>query len=114
LSAIAKVSTVIAMAEQRSHHIASVVVATAAALRTDLIRTAQRTAQLMCEIAITRENAAAHYRHMAREAGPDSVRYLQHAAKLDQDAARARRFAAQEHQQVNEWQQRDAPQSAST
>lgn len=106
LSATAEAGTVDAMVEQRSHYIASDVLANAAALRADLIRTAQRTAQLMCEIALTREGAAAHYRHMAGKAGADAAQFLQHAAQLDQAAERARRFAALEYQQVNEWQQR--------
>jgi hypothetical protein len=108
LSATAEVGTVSAMVEQRSHYIASDVLANAAALRADLIRTAQRTAQLMCEIALTRDSVAAHYRQMAGDAGPDAAQFLQHAAQLDQAAERARRFAALEYQQVNEWQQRDA------
>ena len=62
------------MVEQRSHYIASDVLANAAALRADLLRTAQRTAQLMCEIALTRENVAAHYRQPITSFTSDRVR----------------------------------------
>jgi hypothetical protein len=62
----------------------------------------------MCEIALTRDSVAAHYRQMAGDAGPDAAQFLQHATQLDQAAERARRFAALEYQQDNEWQQRDA------
>jgi hypothetical protein len=43
------------MVEHRSHYVASDLLANAAALHADIIRTAQRTAQLICEIALTRK-----------------------------------------------------------
>jgi hypothetical protein len=71
-SATAEVGTVSAMVAHRPHYVASDLLANAAALHADIIRTAQRTAQLMCEIALTR-NVAAHHRQMAGEAWPDSA-----------------------------------------
>jgi hypothetical protein len=41
---------------------------------------------------------------MARHEGPQRLRYLQHAARLDEGAARARQFAAHELEQIDKWQ----------
>ena len=84
----------ITMAKQRTDYTA---IDTAVALRADLIRVARRTAELIDTIAATYTKAAATYRHMAHQRGPDGLRYRQHAARLDHRAARARRFAQQEH-----------------
>lgn len=91
------------MADQHAPDMAAVSTA-AATLRADLIRTAQNVVQLMGEVAIAREHAAASYRQMARGGGPDSVRYLQHAAQLHQDAARARHVAEEELEQLAKWE----------
>ena len=91
------------MADQHIPDVAAVVTA-AATLRADLIRTAQNVVQLMGEVATAREHAAASYRQMARGLGPDSARYLQHAAQLHQDADRARRIAEEELEQLAKWQ----------
>jgi hypothetical protein len=88
--------------------------AAAADLRASLIQTAQHTTQVMDEIATARENAAANYRHMARDGGPDSARYLQQAEQLDDSAARARRFAEEELGQIASWQQPDGEQDTAS
>jgi hypothetical protein len=79
-----------------------------AVLRAELIHTARSTVRVMRDLAAARENAAASYRRMARHEGPHRLRYLQHAAQLDEAAARARQFAAHELEQIDKWQQRDA------
>ena len=78
-------------------------------LQDELIRVAIRTAQLMQELAVSRERLAASYRRMAKSNGPRRLRYLQHAAELDHSARRARRFAEYEQQQVVIWQQGPHP-----
>lgn len=97
----AGVRIVIAMGKPRSVH---TVAATAAALRVDLIRTAQHTAQIMHKIATTYTKAAATYRRMARQQGRPTLRYQQHAAWLDQRATRARQFAEHERHQSDQQQ----------
>ncbi|MGH4026159.1 MAG: hypothetical protein ACRDRV_16415 [Pseudonocardiaceae bacterium] len=91
--------------EQHAHRAAA---ANAAALRAALIQSAERAVQVMGEIATVREGAAANYRRMARAGGPDAVRYLQQAEQFDVSAARARRFAEKELEQIVQWRQLDS------
>lgn len=76
-----------------------------ALLRAELLRVTRRTAQLMEDIAASRERLAASYRQMAMRDGPRQRRYLEHAEELDRSAQRARRFAEYEKQQLSAWQQ---------
>lgn len=99
--------------EQHADHTAAFA-KDAADLRASLIQTARHTIQVMDEIATTRENAAANYRHMARDGGPDSARYLQQAEQLDDSAARARRFVEEELGQIASWQQPDGEQDTAS
>lgn len=78
------------MAKQHSPYAAA---DAAADLRAHLNRVARHTPQVMFGIAATYTNAAATYRHMARQRGSGSLRFYQHAARIDQRAAKARRFA---------------------
>lgn len=87
------------MAKQHPDYIAA---DAAAALRADLIRVAQRTAEVMLAIATTYTKAAATYRRMAPHRGDGGLRFHQHAKRLDQRAARARRLAEGECQQINQ------------
>lgn len=73
----------------------------AAAARADTVDLAQRTAQIMVAIAATYTKAAATYRRLAHQRGLDGGRFHQHAARLDQRAARARRFAECERDYSN-------------
>lgn len=73
----------------------------AAALRADTVDLARQTAQIMVAIATTYTQAAATYRHLAHQRGQDRWRFHQHAARLDRRAARARRFAEEEHDYSN-------------
>lgn len=86
------------MVESRFRDAVKAILVTAAPMRTASFRVAQ----VMRELATARETAAARYRHMARDGGPNSVGYLQHAAQLDLSAARARRFAEREQVQMSE------------
>jgi hypothetical protein len=88
------------MAQEYSRY---AVIDTAASLRADLIRATQRTAQLMVMLATTYTKTAATYRRMAQQRGADGLRHLQHAARLEQRAAKARRFAEWERHQINQW-----------
>ena len=97
------------MGAPRGHHTAAL---TVAALRAGLIESARYTAQVMGELAKCRDATAAGYRNMARYGGPHAPRYRQHAERLEQAAARARRFAEQELEQIRKWQQRDGGQDA--
>ncbi|HJT03101.1 MAG TPA: hypothetical protein VJ757_05655 [Pseudonocardiaceae bacterium] len=83
------------MTPGRASHVAAVFTA-AVEQRVELIRTTQYVVQVMNDIALTRENAAANYRLMAQREGPGAQRYLQLAEQFDHSAARARRFANQE------------------
>ena len=73
----------------------------AAAARGDTVDLARRTAQIMVAIAATYTRAAATYRCLAQQRGLDGGRFVQHAARLDQRAARAHRFAEEERDYCN-------------
>jgi hypothetical protein len=78
------------------------VIDAAADLRAKLTQAAQQTMDVMVTLATTYTEAAAAYRRMAQHRGADSVQYLQHAARLEQRAAKVSRFAEWERHQIND------------
>lgn len=69
----------------------------------DLAWLQEHVLRTMLAIALGRENIAATYRRMARHGGDNSLRYLQHAERLDHSAAKVRWYAAQKQQQLTRW-----------